>query len=621
MKKQNPMSVSMMVDQNKKQSNYTIPARKPNLWVPNEHATNCKGCSTIFTIILRKHHCRKCGHIFCGNCTLERRKITRLYQRVCIECAVEIDQNEDNKTFIITCLHLPLSFRQLYTLRLINKNWNYAVNHVLSMYRGIQYKLPCDRYTRNEMFFLQTHWHEFNEHSTWIVHAICALNQFKQPHDLVQYMRQPTPCRLLLCSRTCLPQLSIGGIIQLRHVLHNVQIQRWIVQTWQHLSITIHYHMMFWWVNIALECPRLFREGLIVLCSKRIELFYALIFECELIKNKNNISLLTNMQEILYKIVPRIWKEDILKSIEFAKSLEKLSIIYKRASYSGMPAVRLPWDPSKLVCGVDVLEQLTSSCQPVVVLLTLTNGTSFKCLLKKEDVRTDRLAMTVAYFINTIASDIVQTYIVCPLRMGFGCICMIPNVQTLYTIQSTTTVLNYILANNEDENIKTVRSRFIKSCAGASLLAFVLGLRDRHLQNMMIQKNAVLCHVDFGYILGNDPKYLNTKMRITSGMIEGMGGQDSPGYKQFVELISNSYGAIRLYSSLFFHLISAESIVFQDKKRPISLIARHCQTTFFPGLFNSEAELLIENIVSDSSTTTVYTHLCDQLHKIGQHFS
>ena len=110
-------------------------------------------------------------------------------------------------------------------------------------------------------------------------------------------------------------------------------------------------------------------------------------------------------------------------------------------------------------------------------------------------------------------------------------------------------------------------------------------------------------------------------MRITSGMIEGMGGQDSPGYKQFVELISNSYGAIRLYSSLFFHLISAESIVFQDKKRPISLIARHCQTTFFPGLFNSEAELLIENIVSDSSTTTVYTHLCDQLHKIGQHFS
>tara|TARA_B110001450_G_scaffold181336_1_gene169442 strand:- start:717 stop:1310 length:594 start_codon:yes stop_codon:yes gene_type:complete len=197
---------------------------------------------------------------------------------------------------------------------------------------------------------------------------------------------------------------------------------------------------------------------------------------------------------------------------------------------------------------------------------------------------------------------------------------MIPDVSTLYAINETTTVLNYILSNNGNENIQTVRGRFIKSCAGACLLAFILGLRDRHLQNILVQKNGVLTHIDFGYILGKDPKYLNTKMRITTGMIDAMGGRLSEGYQRFVELISESYSKIRLHSSLFFHLLSAESHIFKDRKRSTLVIKKHCQAVFFPGLFNETAELLVENIVEESSTETLYTQVCDLFHKFGQHF-
>ncbi|KAK7368912.1 hypothetical protein VNO80_10945 [Phaseolus coccineus] len=46
------------------------PSLRGNNWVVD--ASHCQGCSSQFTFINRKHHCRRCGGIFCGSCTLQR---------------------------------------------------------------------------------------------------------------------------------------------------------------------------------------------------------------------------------------------------------------------------------------------------------------------------------------------------------------------------------------------------------------------------------------------------------------------------------------------------------------------------------------------------------------------
>ncbi|XAR50300.1 hypothetical protein NMG60_11004586 [Bertholletia excelsa] len=46
------------------------PALRGNNWVVD--ATHCQGCSSQFTFINRKHHCRRCGGLFCNSCTLQR---------------------------------------------------------------------------------------------------------------------------------------------------------------------------------------------------------------------------------------------------------------------------------------------------------------------------------------------------------------------------------------------------------------------------------------------------------------------------------------------------------------------------------------------------------------------
>jgi len=63
------------VARKKKQANVaTAPApedppviKKP-VWVPDSSSDKCEMCSVPFTFFNRRHHCRRCGHLFCSEC-------------------------------------------------------------------------------------------------------------------------------------------------------------------------------------------------------------------------------------------------------------------------------------------------------------------------------------------------------------------------------------------------------------------------------------------------------------------------------------------------------------------------------------------------------------------------
>ena len=69
------------------------------------------------------------------------------------------------------------------------------------------------------------------------------------------------------------------------------------------------------------------------------------------------------------------------------------------------------------------------------------------------------------------------------------------------------------------------------------------------LARLEIKKDGVLFHIDYGYILGNEPKFITKKtfgmdeIRLTSDMIDMMGGLESKHYKKFSEINHNSHNA------------------------------------------------------------------------------
>ncbi|RHY08948.1 hypothetical protein DYB25_011260, partial [Aphanomyces astaci] len=65
-------------------------AQKVVSWVPDSLADRCYHCQALFSLVLRRHHCRRCGNVFCDTCSSSRMPLVSAGfftpVRVCDKC-------------------------------------------------------------------------------------------------------------------------------------------------------------------------------------------------------------------------------------------------------------------------------------------------------------------------------------------------------------------------------------------------------------------------------------------------------------------------------------------------------------------------------------------------------
>lgn len=114
-----------------------------------------------------------------------------------------------------------------------------------------------------------------------------------------------------------------------------------------------------------------------------------------------------------------------------------------------------------------------------------------------------------------------------------------------------------------------IMNNYIESLAGYCVITYLLGIGDRHLENLMIDNNGKLFHIDFGYAMGEDPKWNPPLFKLTVEMINVMGGKESEYYTYFENKCVTYFITLRKHSKLLLnlmHLMVDSNIVVNPKK-------------------------------------------------------
>lgn len=90
---------------------------------------------------------------------------------------------------------------------------------------------------------------------------------------------------------------------------------------------------------------------------------------------------------------------------------------------------------------------------------------------------------------------------------------------------------------------------FVRSLAGYSLVAYLLGLKDRHNGNIMIDTRGHVIHIDFGFAFGMAPGHEwsmeRAPFKLTKDYVDVMGGTGSECFKEFQKLFVDGFKAAR----------------------------------------------------------------------------
>eukprot|EP00934_Nitzschia_sp_Nitz4_P003774 Nitzschia sp. Nitz4//scaffold119_size111653//31897//35236//NITZ4_004185-RA/size111653-augustus-gene-0.210-mRNA-1//1//CDS//3329533821//3764//frame0 len=166
-----------------------------------------------------------------------------------------------------------------------------------------------------------------------------------------------------------------------------------------------------------------------------------------------------------------------------------------------------------------------------------------------------------------------------------------------------------------------VMANYIRSCAGYCVITYLLGVGDRHLDNLMITHSGNFFHIDFGFMFGRDPKPLPPAFRLTREMVEGMGGLESQEYRQFCSLACQAFNALRKSAGLvlnLLHLMSDAGIedLSNNPSADADGVIAKVEERFHLELTDEQAERFFLNLVGDC-LNAIAPRLMDVFHSIA----
>ncbi|XP_068168254.1 phosphatidylinositol 4-phosphate 3-kinase C2 domain-containing subunit alpha [Antennarius striatus] len=328
-------------------------------------------------------------------------------------------------------------------------------------------------------------------------------------------------------------------------------------------------HYLFWLLNDAVQDPAWGRRyervlgALLCLCGAKLR--------AELEKQTRLVTLLGAVAERVRQA------GGSARQVALVEGLESVQNFFQRNT------CRLPLSPSLVAKELNIKACSFFNSNAVPLKLALVNadplGEEINVMFKVgEDLRQDMLALQMIRVMDRIwlqeGLDLRIVNFKC-ISTGKhkGMVELVPSSDTLRKIQVeygvTGSFKDKPLAewlrkyNPAEDEYEKASENFIYSCAGCCVATYVLGICDRHNDNIMLRSTGHMFHIDFGKFLGHAQMFGSFKRDrapfvLTSDMAYVINGGERPTsrFQLFVDLCCQAYNLIRKHSGLFLNLLS-----------------------------------------------------------------
>ncbi|KAL7851419.1 hypothetical protein AOLI_G00217750 [Acnodon oligacanthus] len=277
-------------------------------------------------------------------------------------------------------------------------------------------------------------------------------------------------------------------------------------------------HFLFWHLRSEIHMPAVSVQFALILeaycrgCIPHIEVLKKQVEALSKLKAVNELIKLGTIKT-KNKTKEAQLKEAMMKCLRQTGFIETLSDLHS------------PLNPQVLLGGVNVekCRYMDSKMKPLWIvyhnklLLGDTLGIIFK---NGDDLRQDMLTLQILKLMDMLWKEANLDLRVVPygcLATGdrTGLIEVVSSADTIANIQKNSSnmaaaaafnkdaLLNWLKDKNPGEALEKAIEEFTLSCAGYCVATYVLGIGDRHSDNIMVCSTGQLFHIDFGHILGN----------------------------------------------------------------------------------------------------------------------
>ncbi|KJE92194.1 phosphatidylinositol 3-kinase [Capsaspora owczarzaki ATCC 30864] len=329
-------------------------------------------------------------------------------------------------------------------------------------------------------------------------------------------------------------------------------------------------HFFFWYLRAEMHLPDVAAR-------------FALLIEAYCRGCGSHMSMLARQVNAMDKLegIANLIKRKDLDTRE-----KKLTLLRAEITSTTLPTFQTPLNPTVVVRKLIPEKCSFMDSKKLPLWLVFENddpdGEDVYIIFKVgDDLRQDMLTLQmIALMDNLWQSEGLD------LRMiPYGCLSTGDNTGMIEVVMNSNTVCNiqkdkgggahgafkddplykWLVEKNPDEKAtERAVEMFMLSCAGYCVATYVLGIGDRHNDNIMMNKSGQLFHIDFGHFLGNFKSKFGVKRErvpfvLTPDFVYVMSqkeGTKGERFLRFTDLCEKSYLILRRHANLFINLFA-----------------------------------------------------------------